>query len=89
MEDIQSTYDKLVECGIPPQDARYVLPNGATTNITVTCNLRSFLDFYEKRNYETTSQWEIGKLAESMKQEILKFEPGLEFLFREVEVEEK
>lgn len=85
MKNAQETYDKLIDLGIKPEDARYVLPNAATTNITVTANLRAFIDFYEKRNNETHSQWEIKCLAESMKKELLKVEPGLEFLFYDIE----
>ena len=81
MEDIQEIYDRLKTMGVKSEDARYVLPNCATTNITVTCNLRAFLDFYKKRNSETHAQWEIAKLAEKMKQEILEVEPGLSFVF--------
>ena len=85
MEHAQKTYNKLVECGVKPEDARYVLPNAATANITVSCNLRAFIDFYEKRNNDTHSQWEIKLLAERMKKELLEVEPGLEFLFYEEE----
>ena len=81
MEAAQNSYNQMIECGIKPEDARYVLPNAATTNITVTCNLRAFLDFYSKRNEETHSQWEIALLAKRMKEELLKLEPALEFLF--------
>lgn len=52
MKDIRKTYEALREIGINAEDARYVLPNAALVNITVTCNLRSFLDFYEKRTDE-------------------------------------
>lgn len=81
MEAAQKSYNQMIECGIHPEDARYVFPNAVTTNITVTCNLRAFIDFYEKRNELTNSQWEIQLLAERMKQEILKVEPSLEYLF--------
>lgn len=56
MNAAQKAYNDMVECGIKPEDARYVLPNAATTNITVTCNLRAFIDFYDKRNADTHSQ---------------------------------
>ena len=82
MNFIQQKYDYYIAKGIKPEDARYILPNAATTNITVTCNLRAFLDFYGKRNQLTHSQWEIAFLAERMKEEILKVEPGLEFIFK-------
>lgn len=49
MKDIQNSYNILREMGVPAEDARYVLPNSAITNVTVTCNLRALLDFYKKR----------------------------------------
>ena len=84
METLQDAYNSMIECGLKPEDARYVLPNAATTNITATCNLRAFLDFYSKRNEETHSQWEIAMLAERMKEELIKLEPGLQYLFEEI-----
>ena len=83
MENLQKTYDSLIQSGVKPEDARYVLPNSATTNVTVSCNLRSFIDFYSKRSDETHSQWEIKLLSKRMKEELLKLEPALEFLFNE------
>jgi thymidylate synthase (FAD) len=50
MRSIQKAYDTLKNMGVPTEDARYVLPNAATTNATVTCNLRALLDFYQKRS---------------------------------------
>lgn len=84
MKEIQKAYDKLVSMGIRAEDARYVLPNAATTNVTVSFNLRAFLDFYKKRNAETHAQWEIQQLAETLRKEIEKAEPWVEELFKEL-----
>ena len=81
MEVIQTAYDRLVALGIKPEDARYVLPNAAVTNMTLTVNLRAFMDFYEKRNFNTHAQWEIAKLAEMLKDEIIRMEPWVKHLF--------
>ena len=40
MQQIWDTYNKLEDLGIIAEDARYVLPNACTTNITVTMNDR-------------------------------------------------
>lgn len=82
MESIQDAYDKLVELGVKAEDARYVLPNATETNIIVTCNLRAFMDFYDKRNEDTHSQWEIAELAEEMKWLILVAEPQLGYVMK-------
>lgn len=80
MKDIQKAYNVLRDMGIKPEDARYILPNSTLTNITVTCNLRAFLDFYSKRS-KPEAQWEIRELAEMMKQRILEEEPDLKYIF--------
>lgn len=75
MMEIQEAYDKLRKLGIPAEDARYILPNAATCNLTFTGNLRSVLEFYSKRNPTTHAQWEIQELAERIKEEVIKVEP--------------
>lgn len=81
MEYLQDTYDALREAGVPAEDARMVLPNAATCNMVLTCNLRTFLEFYEKRREGNGAQWEIAKLAEKMKAEIVHVEPWTQNLF--------
>lgn len=75
MEEIYLGYKKLLDLGVKPEDARFVLPNAATTNITMTLNLRAFLDFYSKRNENTHAQWEIAGFAEELKRKIVEAEP--------------
>lgn len=41
MEDINHAYKSLVEIGVPPQDARGVLPTNISTNIIFKANLRT------------------------------------------------
>lgn len=72
---IQSAYDELRKLGVPAEDARYILPNAATCNLTFTGNLRSILEFYGKRNPTTHAQFEITQLAEKIKEEVTKVEP--------------
>jgi thymidylate synthase (FAD) len=67
-------YNKLLELKIPAEDARYVLPNGTCTNIMVTMNARSLLNFFELRCC-LHAQWEIRLLANKMLQEVKKVAP--------------
>ncbi|PGZ02205.1 thymidylate synthase (FAD), partial [Bacillus thuringiensis] len=62
MEDIQEMYDYLRDCGVPAEEARMVLPNATTTNLVMTGNLRSLLDFYAKRRKGNGAQAEIAEL---------------------------
>ena len=65
METAWDTYRRLIEKGIPPEDARYVLPNACCTNIVVTMNARELLHFFSLRCCNR-AQWEIRLLANSM-----------------------
>ena len=64
MDEIWSAYNKLAE-KVPAEDARYVLPNGCTTNITVTMNARELLHFFSLRCCNR-AQWEIREMADQM-----------------------
>lgn len=64
MDDIWKAYNKLCET-VPPEDARYVLPNGCTTNITITMNARELLHFFSLRCCNR-AQWEIREMADQM-----------------------
>lgn len=59
------TYETLLEEGVKPEDARYVLPNAAKTNINVGMNARSLFNFLDLR-LDSHSQWEIRELANNM-----------------------
>jgi len=69
-------YNKLLEMKIPAEDARYVLPNATCTNIMVTMNARSLLNFFELRCC-LHAQWEIRFLANKMLQEVKKVAPTI------------
>ncbi|WP_350454487.1 FAD-dependent thymidylate synthase [Slackia heliotrinireducens] len=58
-------YKKLLEAGVPAEDARYLLPNAAETKIVVTMNVRELLHFFSNRCCNR-AQWEIRELAHTM-----------------------
>ena len=65
MAEIWAAYGKLESMGIPAEDARYLLPNGCTTNITITMNARELLHFFSLRCCNR-AQWEIREMADRM-----------------------
>ncbi len=65
MDAIWKAYRDLEEMGIPAEDARYLLPNGCTTNITITMNARELLHFFSLRCCNR-AQWEIREMADRM-----------------------
>ena len=81
MDYAQDIYDRLRACGVPAEDARSVIPQAATTNIVMTGNLRTLLDFYAKRKPGKGAQYEITQLAEGIKSSILEVDPWLEKYF--------
>ncbi len=76
MKMIWKEYNKLLEMDIPAEDARYVLPNATCTNIIVTMNARSLLNFFELRCC-LHAQWEIRALANLMLKEVKKAAPTI------------
>lgn len=77
----QSFYDDLRRAGVPPEDARYVLPNAAACNLVMTANLRALLDFYAKRRPGNGAQWEIADLAEKLREEVTKIDDWTDAYF--------
>lgn len=69
-----SVYNKLIQLGIPEEDARYVLPQGITTKIIVTMNARELLHFFNLRCC-LRAQWEIRMMANFMLKEVKKVSP--------------
>jgi thymidylate synthase (FAD) len=65
MGECWRSYDLLIKCGIPEEDARFVLPGACTTNIVITMNARELLHFFELRMCNR-AQWEIRDLANEM-----------------------
>lgn len=58
-------YQELLDDGVEPEDARYLLPQAAATKIVVTMNVRELMHFFTLRTCER-AQWEIRGLAEEM-----------------------
>lgn len=76
MESIQDFYNEMIEVGIPAEDARYILPNAATTSLVITCNLRELIHIANERLC-TNSQLEIRKLISTMCALVVEKEPWL------------
>lgn len=78
-ENCIKTYKHLIDLGVKPEDARYVLPNSSPTRLVFTMNARSLFGFFEQRCC-LKAQWEIRKLAFLMLSECKKV---TEFIFSE------
>lgn len=76
MAAIEQTYSRLVDMGIPREDARYVLPNACQTQLVATFNARSLLNFFRLRCC-TRAQWEIRVLANKMLRLVREVAPAI------------
>jgi thymidylate synthase (FAD) len=76
LEKISETYQKLLNMGISKEDARFILPNAAKTNIIVTMNARELRHFFNLRCC-ARAQWEIREVAVEMLRQAKKAAPVL------------
>ncbi|MDR1650845.1 MAG: FAD-dependent thymidylate synthase [Synergistaceae bacterium] len=60
-----AAYERMVELGVPREDARFILPHGWETSIVVTMNARELLHFFGLRLCRR-AQWEIRAAARRM-----------------------
>ena len=65
IEACVTAYRKLLDAGVPAEDARYLLPNAAESKIVVTMNVRELLHFFSLRCCNR-AQWEIREMAHRM-----------------------
>ena len=61
----EHAYKTLIELGVEKEDARMVLPNACTTQMMVTMNARSLMNFFKLRCCNR-AQWEIREVADEM-----------------------
>lgn len=58
----ETAYRSLLEAGVPPEDARSVLPNCTKTELVATFNLRQWRHIFEQRALNPRAQWQIREL---------------------------
>lgn len=81
---IKHTYTSLQSLGVPPEDARSILPTNISTNIVCKFNLRTFVDLAKSRSGGRT-QSEYQSVINAMINEVLNVHPWAEkFLFGDV-----
>ena len=76
MAKMQEFYDFWRDKGVVPEDARFVLPNAASTKMVVTMNARELMHFFRLRCCRR-AQWEIRALAGKMLDLVLDVAPVL------------
>lgn len=68
-------YDHLIQQGVCPEQARFVLPQGAMTEARITNSLYGWANFYNARSDVTHAQREVAYLAEQIGSEMYQLFP--------------
>ena len=76
VNDMFLVYESLIDLGIPKEDARFVLPIATHTDLVMTMNLRSLLNFFALR-LDDAAQWEIKELAQKIQAIIKEYCPNV------------
>lgn len=76
LEEIHQFYGEMLDADIPAEDARFLLPNAATTKVVMTMNGRELRHFFALRCCRR-AQWEIQAMAKQMLQLVKPVAPTL------------
>ena len=76
MEDVMNLYQRMVDAGIPCEDARYITPQAVPTTLVMTMNARELRHFFSLRCCNR-AQWEIRRMADEMLKQCRKAAPEL------------
>lgn len=72
----RDAYDRLIENGVAKEDARMVLPNGASTELYISANARALIEASHLRLCSRAQQ-EIRNMFDLMKKEIATVAPDI------------
>ena len=73
---VTNLYQRMIDEGIPKEDARYITPQAVPTSLIMTMNARELLHFFSLRTCNR-AQWEIRNLADQMLKLCKQTEPRL------------
>ena len=73
---VMDLYQRMLDVGIPAEDARYITPQAVSTSLVMTMNARELLHFFSLRTCNR-AQWEIRKLADEMLKVCKQTEPKI------------
>jgi len=75
VETLEKEYRRLLSLGVPPEDARSVLPNCTKTEVVATFNLRQWRHVFMQRALNPRAQWEIRELMTDLMKECYRLLP--------------
>ncbi len=80
MEQIEYNYNKLIQMGAKPQEARDILPNSLKTEIVVTMNIREWRHFFRLR-CSAAAHPQMREITQKM---LLEFKMKIPVLFDDI-----
>ena len=75
-EQAGQLYQKMIDSGVPAEDARFLLPNATNTNFKIAVNFAELLHICDQRLC-TRAQWEFRRVAALMRAEVVRAVPEL------------
>ena len=85
VETAKKAYMRLLNMGIPKEDARFVMPNATQTEIVLSANMRELRHIIELRGARD-AQWEIRQVAIELLKILKQHAPDV---FFDLEVDEE
>jgi thymidylate synthase (FAD) len=79
----QILYENLIKKGVKKEDARFILPQGTTTELLAVGNFQAWYDFIKLRSGKEV-QWEIRAVAHEINRQLHSIAPNI---FKELEHE--
>jgi len=76
IKEASNSYQKLVDQGVPREDARFVLPNAVETSLLMTLDGKELMHFLGLRTCNR-AQWEVRELADEMLRQLRLVEPSV------------
>lgn len=80
MEQIESSYNQLIQFGASPQEARSILPSSLKTEIVVTMNMREWRHFFKLRT-SSGAHPQIREIANKM---LVEFQKRIPIIFDDI-----
>jgi thymidylate synthase (FAD) len=83
VQSLAYLYQELLDAGVKKEDARFILPQGTTTELLAVGNFQAWYDFINLRSGKEV-QWEIREVAHEINRQLHSIAPNI---FKELEYE--
>jgi thymidylate synthase (FAD) len=74
--ELTQVYKDLITEGVKKEDARFILPQGTTTELLVVGNFQAWYDFIKLRSGKE-AQWEIREVAHEINRQLHGIAPNV------------